>query len=124
MIDTRKRIAVTYILTWFVIDVVAIIPFNLLFEWVDFSSLLRFSKIARVGKLFKMMRLMRLLKIFKERDKMAGYLNEFFKFNDAMERLFLFCVSFLLITHIVTCVWVMITQISSGPDNWIYRGDY
>jgi len=71
-----------------------------------------------------MMRLMRLLKIFKERDKMAGYLNEFFKFNDAIERLFLFCVSFLLITHIVTCVWVMITQLSSGPDNWIYAGGF
>ena len=62
LIDNRWKIALKYITTWFFIDVVAIIPINLITEFTggnstDFTSLARLSKLPRLYRLIKMLRL-------------------------------------------------------------------
>ena len=64
LITQRSTIAKDYLLGWFLIDLVAIVPF----EWFVGSSgstanLVRFTRIGRITKILKLMKLMRLMKL-------------------------------------------------------------
>jgi hypothetical protein len=55
-------IAKNYISSWFIIDVISVIPFDVLLQSGNLNDLFRF---ARIGKLYKMLRILRLVKILK-----------------------------------------------------------
>lgn len=59
----RSKIAKTYLKGWFVIDAVAILPFDLIMGSVGFNSLVRLTKIGRLSKLVKLTRLLRVFKV-------------------------------------------------------------
>ena len=63
IIDDRKVIAKLYSSSWFIIDVVSIIPFD--FFMVASNDIGNLAKIIRIGRLYKLLKLSRLLKIFK-----------------------------------------------------------
>ena len=68
LIQSRKRIAKDYIRTWFFIDLVAIIPFDLFFmnsSKTDINKIARITRIGRLYKLVKLMKLVRIIKVFK-----------------------------------------------------------
>ena len=78
-IDDRGRIAFQYFTTWFFIDLISIIPFELMIK-VDADSssssqvaqvnqMLRILRIGKLTKLFKLMKLLRVLKIMKTEEK-------------------------------------------------------
>lgn len=54
LIDDRKRIAITYLKTWFIIDLISILPMNYIIETNDYSSL---ARIARLPKLYRLVRI-------------------------------------------------------------------
>ena len=63
IIDCRKHISKGYLKGWFMVDVLAIVPFDMFFETSKESThLVRF---ARIGKLYKLVKLTRLLRIIK-----------------------------------------------------------
>ena len=82
----------------------------------NFSDLSRIVRLGRIAKLIKMTRLLRILKIVKERSKLLKYLNEILKIGLGFERLFFFVIIFLILAHIVTCVWVISAQFSGDID--------
>lgn len=55
----------TYIKQWFAIDLVAIMPFDLLIQGFSNKKANSLVRIARVGKLYKLVKLMRLVRILK-----------------------------------------------------------
>jgi hypothetical protein len=64
IIEDRKEICIQYLKGWFTIDLLAIIPFDLLLSGgTQFNGLARIARFARLQKLVK---LTRVLKIFKE----------------------------------------------------------
>ena len=78
-IDDRGQIAFHYFSTWFFIDLISIIPFELMIK-VDANSgsssqvaqvnqMLRILRIGKLTKLFKLMKLLRVLKIMKTQEK-------------------------------------------------------
>ena len=67
-------------------------------------------------KLIKMTKLLRILKIIKEKSKLLKYLNEIFKIGLGMERLFFFVMIFFIVSHIVTCVWIISCQLSTSVE--------
>ena len=63
-----------------------------------------------------------MVKIAKERNKIATYLNDMFKFNVGMERLFYFVLFFLLMNHIVACLWYFMAKMANlAPSTWVVR---
>ena len=73
LICDRISIAKNYCSGWFVIDVLAIVPFDLILEEATNSrtnSMARLAKIGRLYKLVKLTRLLRILKIMKEKSKL------------------------------------------------------
>ena len=51
---------------WFLIDLVAIIPFEAIYNNGESANLVRYTRIGRLNKMFKLMKLMRLMKLKKK----------------------------------------------------------
>ena len=65
IIENRKQIAKGYIYSWFVIDTLAIIPFDVFLSEGDYQEMMRIARIGKISRLIKMTRLLRILKIVK-----------------------------------------------------------
>ena len=76
-------------------------------------------RVARVGKLYKLVkltRLIRVLKIVKEKSKFAQLFKKYLRLNLGFERLCFFAFTIIMMTHILTCLWVMIATFSGDDD--------
>ena len=108
LIHSRKRVAKNYLIGWFCIDFMSVLPFDLFFMSGSTSSYNRVVRVARVGKMYKlirMTRLVRMLKIVKERNKLVKYMNEILKIGIGFERLLFLLLIFLVLCHISSCMW-------------------
>lgn len=124
LVERRKEIASTYIQGWFFIDLLSIIPFDLIIstEEIDSSStqMIRLVRIGRMSKLIKLTRLLKMLKLIKEKNKLIKYSNESLKMGSGFDRLLLFVLIFLLLSHVVCCLWVLTASISDTKEGtWL-----
>ncbi len=107
VIDDRKTISIVYLKSWFIVDLIAILPFEqLLGGSGNINDVVRLARIGRLYKLIKLTKLLRVLKIVKERSKFLKYVQDVIKLGYGFERLLIFVLVFLLICHIVSCLWV------------------
>jgi hypothetical protein len=67
IVEDRWIISKAYLQSWFVIDLLAIMPFELILQGTtdNYQDIVRFARIGRMYKLIKMIRLIRVLKIVK-----------------------------------------------------------
>ena len=108
VVDDRRRIASEYIKSWLIVDILSIVPFDLLLKSTDnYEDFARIARLGRMYRLIKMTRLLRILKIVKDRSKVMKYLNDFLKIGLGFERLFFFIILFIILGHIVSCVMVI-----------------
>jgi Ion transport protein len=121
MIDDHRVIARDYIYTWFFIDLVSIIPFDMIFVFGNFNRLARVARIGKLYKIIRMTRMVRMLKIVKERNKLVKYLNEILKIGVGFERLMFMMLIFMVLQHVAACIWVFVARFDpTNKDNWIY----
>jgi len=106
-VDDRGLIARKYLSGWFLIDLISIIPFDILFSELHLNGLVRFVRIGKLYKLIKITRLLRLLKILKEQKRFFRILNEYMQLGLGFERLIFFSMMSLIAIHIVTCLWII-----------------
>ena len=67
VINDRSTIVRTYLKGWFLIDLIAIFPFDLIFgSNGEAAKLVRFIRIGRITKLLKLIKLARLMRLKKE----------------------------------------------------------
>ena len=110
IIDNRKLIVKQYLTGWFTIDILAIIPFNLILNATKTNQLVRFARVGRLYKLVKLTRLLRILKILRNNSKIMKMVSETLKVSMGFERLVFFFLMFWILVHIVTCLWIMQAQ--------------
>lgn len=134
LVADRKTIAKTYLRSWFFVDFLAIFPFDKIFKVGDFNHLTRILKLPKLYKLIRMTRLVRMLKIVKERNKLVKYLSEILKIGVGFERLLFFVLIFLILCHIVACLWIFASRFAGDhhqpdfclkhPKTWICEFGY
>ena len=73
---------------------------------------MRVSRLGRLYRLVKLFKLFRILKIVKDRAKILSYLNEFLKIGLGLERLFFFVIVFMIILHVISCIWIITAQMA------------
>jgi hypothetical protein len=67
-----------------------------------------------------MAKLMRMLKLIKHRQKMMRNMNNMMRISFAVERLLWFLATFVVMIHLIACLWVTVGQLNEfEPDNWI-----
>ena len=110
----RKDIACDYLCGWFILDSVAILPFNAILGLFKSESgdvnndLIRVAKFGKLYKLVKLTKLLRVLKLAKKNSKIVGYIKQYLKIGLGFERLFIFLCTTLMFCHIITCLWVFV----------------
>ena len=63
-----------------------------------------------------------MLKLVKERSKILNYVNDIMKVGVGFERLFFFIMLFLMVSHIVSCLWVLAASINeSHTGTWLHN---
>ena len=106
----RKMIAKKYIKGWFIIDLLAVIPFEFILSSsnTDINGLVRFARIGRMYKMVKLARLVRIIKLMKEDSTAMKFIGNVFNDGAGFNRLFLFVLMFLAICHFTACLWLII----------------
>ena len=69
MSEDRSTIACVYLRGWFIIDIGAILPFELFFGGSGMNDVVRIARIGRLYRLIKLTKLLRVFKIVKESSK-------------------------------------------------------
>ena len=122
---SKKKIAKHYLKLWFWLDLIALLPFNDILEFISESE----SQVPSFLKLTKTLRLLRLVKLFRM-VKTFDFKNTDNYLLYYMERWFrgtgfyIILPNFLLIlflVHVGACVWFFIGKVvnSDSHENWI-----
>jgi hypothetical protein len=125
MIMDRNEIAKDYLNSWFLIDLVAIIPFDRFIGsgGNNYNGLVRITRIGRMYKLLKLMRLFRTFKMVKEKNKILHYMQKYLNIGVGMQRLIVFGILFVIITHIVACLWIITASFANNAEGTWMEGD-
>lgn len=108
--DDHRQIAREYAKTWFVVDFISIIPFDLILMYGNINRVARFTRIGKLYKIIRMTKMVRLLKIAKVRNKLVKDVSELLRIGVGFERLLFLLIIFLLLVHIIACFWVFIAR--------------
>lgn len=146
LIKNKYLIAKNYILGWFFLDILASVPGSMisffLFENDELllqesqllsyantnssNNIAKINKVTKITKLYRILKFTKLSKIIKlsnNRNKSVHANNipslEDLNVSSSIQRLVNFFLVFILVTHIVTCVWIFIG--SNDYPNWISR---
>ena len=117
LVDNKKEIAKRYLQGWFLIDVLAIIPFEYVSQINSINGLLRFSKITKIWRLVKLARLTRIFQILKNKSKIMKIFTDFLKIGLGFERLLFVILLALIGIHIVTCLWILFPIVLHTADH-------
>lgn len=106
----RKTIARTYLQSWFFVDVISILPFDLLLQASSMSGLMRIARISRLYKLLKLTRLLKVVRLMKDQSKILNSISSILPVSRGFERLYYFLLIFLVMCHIISCLWLIFPQ--------------
>ncbi|CAG9325936.1 unnamed protein product [Blepharisma stoltei] len=122
LVVSRKEIAKNYIKSWFIIDVISFIPFDLL----SGSSSTGISNLVKVSRLYKIFRLFRLVKMMRF-AKSKAFFEEFvdkLKLSSGMVRMFKFMFIVLVAVHITGCLWYYLGKLENfSYDSWVVKAN-
>ncbi|GFH17913.1 cyclic nucleotide-binding domain-containing protein [Haematococcus lacustris] len=117
LVSDRRRIARHYMRSWFVLDLVSVVPFDILTEGaLSFLSMLKLLRVMRVGKVVRMMRVYRLLRVSRLPrilEKVEQYLDK------GILQLAMFALSVGLLAHLSACIFHYMSLLTFYlEDSW------
>lgn len=124
-ITDKKKIALAYLKGWFIIDVISILPLDLIVANAS-SKIMgvlkfgRFARFAKIMRLVKVIRMTRLFRLCKDRNRMARSAEKFGNVNPIVGRLLIFLLIVACINHFLACLWVMASEIDE-ENNWLTK---
>ncbi len=114
MVWSHKKIARKYLLGWFPIDLVSILPFDTLglaMNSPEFSDL-KILRVIRLLRLIKLARIFKSSRIFKRIQAQSGL-------SFSTWALIKFLVIVIISMHWTACVWGIAPTLSEDTNNWI-----
>jgi hypothetical protein len=123
--DAKVDIAMDYVKGWFFIDLISVIPFDLIFSYSNVNRITRFSRLGRISKIVRMIKMVRLLKIAKVHSKLMKNFQQVVQIAGGLERLVFLLLIFLILIHVIACLWIFIAKFDEGSkENWIYSKNF
>ena len=114
-----RKIALRYLKSWFLFDLIACFPLQLVIEnSVNYSSLIRVTRFKRLWRLVRIAKLFRFIKIFKNDQRKNIHLA--LRLSIQLERLIYFMLLIGFLIHLIACVWLFIGNLhEDDSSSWI-----
>ena len=134
--DNRCVIANEYLKSWFIIDFLSVLPFELFMLAADetesesgvANKFVRMAKISKLYKLVKITKLIRMFKIIKKKKKIIKTTFNIVKDGRGFDRLAFFILILFLVCHFFGCLWVFVGVTFQDDeiygDSWIESHNY
>lgn len=126
IITSRSKIFWNYIRSWFIIDLLSCIPFDLL-GFLDTKNPNKFIRFLRLPRLYKLFRISKLLHSLNSNPNSNLFikLQEFFSIKHSVTRLFTSVMTILISLHICSCLWYYTSKLEDfNPSTWVVRLGY
>ena len=108
-VANHKRIAIKYLKGWFFIDILSIIPFDIIIDGnSSYNILARILRTSRLYKLLRLLRLMKIIKLAKNDKKVTANHEQKMKIRYGTERLIFFTSGFLILIHVTGCLFIIL----------------
>ena len=95
----------SYLFSWFLVDLISVIPFDIVLMTGSVNRIARFTRIGKLYKMIRMTRMVRLLKIVQVRNKFVKNLSEILQIGIGFERLMFLALIFFVLQHVAACLW-------------------
>jgi hypothetical protein len=97
---------VRYLSTWFLVDLISVIPFDLVYDSGNVNKIARFTRIGKVYKLVRLTKLARLIKIVKIQNEFIKHVTDLLKIGAGFERVVTLLLTFFILQHVTACLWI------------------
>lgn len=108
-------------MSWFILDLISVIPFDLIFTGGDILVLVRLSKLHKLYKLVRITKLMRALRVSRSQNNIWAYLLELLRLNPAVLRIGGNTFGIIVFCHLGACLWYFVATTDSSTDTWVWR---
>ena len=114
-----RKIALRYLKSWFLFDLIACFPVQLIIEnSVNYNSLIRVTRFKRLLRLARIAKLFRFIKIFKKDQRKNIHVT--LRLSIQLERLIYFMLLIAFLIHLIACIWLFIGSLNEDDSNsWI-----
>ena len=131
LIKERRQILCKYAKSWMALDIIACLPFELIFEFSglenestsqasDYNSLLRLLRLPRLYRMFRITRLLKILKVTNE-ENFIGF-QDMITMHYRVVRAILFVFFSFIFSHLFACLWFWIARIQNfSYDCWAVK---
>ena len=117
--EDRYDLAKNYVKSWFLLDIVAILPLDLMTNSGNVENFARYARIGRVTKMIKLIKLLRIMKLQKSSSfSILTWLQEFMQISGDLKWFFLFFCYFAMTTHVVACFWIITGTMTESHKSW------
>ena len=113
-VDSHREIAIRYLRSWFVPDLLSVLPFDLLLKLSQgggdpdgsLASANKSVRIVRIAKIYRLVRLLRIARIAKSYNQLRlNNVRNQEKHSNALLRTISFAVGTVILIHMFACVW-------------------
>jgi len=119
-ITDLKNIRNAYLQSWFILDLISILPLDFLLKYDNFNTIFKFARIGKLYKLIRMTRLAKLFKLLKGNKTVLSRVTEKLQINSGKERLIFFSVFFFFFMHISACMYILLAGFEENErTNWL-----
>eukprot|EP00928_Gymnodinium_smaydae_P050800 TRINITY_DN3435_c0_g5_i1.p1 TRINITY_DN3435_c0_g5~~TRINITY_DN3435_c0_g5_i1.p1 ORF type:complete len:813 (+),score=124.59 TRINITY_DN3435_c0_g5_i1:271-2709(+) len=102
----KRKIAISYLRSWFFVDLVSVIPFQLLLQ-NDQMKVTTVNRAARLLRLVKLLRLLRGFRIFRRWQERTG-------FSYRKNALYMLFSGVMLVSHWIACILGMLNRLQES----------
>lgn len=122
LILSRRKIAWKYIKTWFFIDLLSSIPFQLFEVGLDMQKYNKLVRLMRLPRLYKLLRLARLIKMLRVKSSKERFLLRVLRINRGTINMLKFISIYVVLLHIISCLWFYTAVLGDFEiDTWPVR---
>jgi hypothetical protein len=118
-ITSWRKIAKRYVKSWFALDLISVLPLDLVFERADTLVFLRLSKLPKLYRIFKIAKLARGMKSVRSQNNIWSRILELLRLNPGVVRIFFNILVITIFCHVFACIWNFAPQFYDSQNTWI-----
>ena len=115
IVVSQKRIMFKYLKSWFIVDLIATIPFYLFLHsstLTELGTVNNLFRIFRFSRVITMTKLLRLIKISADKPNFFRKTQEFLSVHALLSKLLWFFMWAFLAIHLSACIWIFVAGIN------------